>query len=192
MQIDLKDFTALRNEAHNTAYFIFNESGCERNWIYENIVYNKPRDANNRMPADPNFFTDFPAQRIDTVLFTAFWDTGSTWDARWVNNVTYNLKEGINIERSWRDEVRNNISYEDANSQHNQNDTSGIRIFETAINGFHPWHGLKLKGGGPQIVKNNLWFSTRKSNYVRYMHPVQPAITVDDGVLTVFDFAINK
>lgn len=180
LDVDVKDFTALRNEAHNTAYFIFNESGCERNWIYENIVYNKPRDANNRMPVDPNFFTDFPAQLIDTGLFTAFWDTGSTWDARWVNNVTYNLKEGINIERSWRDEVRNNISYEDANSQHNQNDTSGIRIFETAINGFHPWHGLELKGGGPQIIKNNLWFSTRKSNYVRYMHPVQPAITVDD------------
>jgi len=180
LDVDVKDFIAIRNVAHNTAYFIFNESGCERNWIYENIVYNKPRGANNRMPADPNFFTDFSAQHIETGLFTAFWDTGSTWDARWINNVTYNLKQGINIERSWRDEVRNNIGYEDANTQHT-GETLGLRIFETSINGFHSWHGLDLKGGGPQIIKNNLWYSTKKGNngnFVRYMHPVQSATTV--------------
>ncbi len=179
LDVCVRDFTALRNVAYNTAYFMFNESGCERNWAYENIVYNKPLDSNKRMPNDTEYFTNFPAQRIETGLFTAFWDTGSTWDARWVNNVAYNLKQGICIDRSWRDEVRNNIVYEDNNSQYNSVETSGILIKETSVNGFHPWHGIDLKGGGPQIIRNNLWYSTRKTDFVRYMNPSQPSITVD-------------
>lgn len=179
LDICVRDFTAVRNVAHNTAYFMFNESGCERNWAYENIVYNKPLDANKRMPASSEFFTDFPAQRIESGLFTAFWDTGSTWNARWVNNVTYNLKQGICLDRSWRDEVRNNIAYEDENSMYNKGETNGILIKETSVNGFHSWHGLDLKGGGPQTYRNNLWYSTRKDNYVRYMDPSQPSISVD-------------
>ncbi|MDR2963457.1 MAG: RICIN domain-containing protein, partial [Bacteroidales bacterium] len=177
LDVCVNDFTAVRNVAHNTAYFFFNESGCTRNWAYENIVYNKPRGANNRMPSDANFFTDFPAQHINTGLYTAFWDTGSTWDARWVGNVTYNLREGINVERSWRDEVRNNIGYEDNNTQHS-GETLGLRIFETSVVGFHNLHALDLKGGGPQIIKNNLWYSTKKANFVRYMYPTQQATTV--------------
>ena len=61
---------------------MFNESGCERNWAYENIVYNKPLDENRQMIGDSEYFTDFPAQRIESGLFTAFWDTGSTWNAQ--------------------------------------------------------------------------------------------------------------
>lgn len=179
LDICVRDFTALRNVAHNTAYFMFNESGCERNWAYENIVYNKPLDSNKRMIGDSKYYTDFPAQRIESGLFTAFWDTGSTWNARWVNNVTYNLKQGICLDRSWRDETRNNIAYEDENSMYNSNDTSGILIKETSVNGFHSWHGLDLKGGGPQIYRNNLWYSTRRNDFVRYMSPSQPPITVD-------------
>lgn len=179
LDVCVRDFTAVRNVAHNTAYFMFNESGCERNWAYENIVYNKPLDSNGRMPANSEFFTDFPAQKIETGLFTAFWDTGSTWNARWVNNVTYNLKQGISLDRSWRDEVRNNIAYEDESSMYSPNETAGILVKETSVNGFHQWHGLDLKGGGPQIYRNNLWYSTRKSDYVKYMDPAQPSITVD-------------
>ena len=179
LDICVRDFTALRNVAHNTAYFMFNESGCERNWAYENIIYNEPLDGNKRMPVNSEYFTDFPAQSIGTGLFTAFWDTGSTWNARWVNNVTYNLKQGICLDRSWRDEVRNNIAYEDDNNQYNSNETLGILIRETSVNGFHSWHGLDLKGGGPQIFRNNLWYSTRKADYVQYMEPSQPPIQVD-------------
>lgn len=179
LDVCVRDFTALRNVAHNTAYFMFNESGCERNWAYENIVYNKPLDGNNRMPENGKYFTDFPAQRIESGLFTAFWDTGSTWNARWVNNVAYNLKQGICLDRSWRDEVRNNIAYEDDDSMYHSNDTYGIMVKETSVNGFHSWHGIDLKGGGPQIFRNNLWYSPRKTNYVRYMDASQPAITVD-------------
>ena len=179
LDICVRDFTAVRNIAHNTAYFMFNESGCERNWAYENIVYNKPLDENKRMPADSEHFTDFPAQRIESGLFTAFWDTGSTWNARWINNVAYNLKNGICLDRSWRDEVRNNIVYEDNSSMYNQNETAGILVKQTSVNGFHQWHGLDLKGGGPQIYRNNLWYSARKDDYVHYMDPVQPSITVE-------------
>lgn len=179
LDICVRDFTAVRNVAHNTAYFMFNESGCERNWAYENIVYNKPLDENKRMPADSEHFTDFPAQRIESGLFTAFWDTGSTWNARWINNVAYNLKNGICLDRSWRDEVRNNIVYEDNSSMYNQNETAGILVKQTSANGFHQWHGLDLKGGGPQIYRNNLWYSARKDDYVHYMDPVQPSITVE-------------
>ena len=179
LDVCVRDFTALRNVSHNTAYFMFNESGCERNWAYENIVYNKPLDSNKSMPSSPEFFTDFPAQRIESGLFTAFWDTGSTWNARWVNNVAYNLKNGICLDRSWRDEVRNNIAYEDENSMYNQNETAGILVKQTSVNKFHQWHGIDLKGGGPQIYRNNLWYSTRKEDYVHYMDPVQPSITAD-------------
>ncbi len=179
LDVCVRDFTAVRNVAHNTAYFMFNESGCERNWAYENIIYNKPLDANGRMPASPEFFTDFPAQRIESGLFTAFWDTGSTWDARWVNNVAYNLKQGICLDRSWRDVVRNNIAYEDEYSMYNPAETYGIMVKETSVNGYHPWHGIDLKGGGPQIYRNNLWYSTRKRDFVRYMEAKQPGITVD-------------
>lgn len=179
LDISVRDFTAVRNVAHNTAYFMFNESECTRNWAYENIVYNKPLDENKRMIGDSEYFTDFPAQRIESGLFSAFWDTGSTWDARWINNVTYNLKNGISLDRSYNNEVRNNIAYEDEKSMYNQNDTYGLMVKETTVNGFHPWHGIYTKGGGFHIFRNNLWYSARKSNYVRYMDPSQPAITVD-------------
>ncbi len=179
LDISVRDFTAVRNVAHNTAYFMFNESECTRNWAYENIVYNKPLDANKRMPVNSEYFMNFPAQRIETGLFSAFWDTGSTWDARWVNNVAYNLKNGISLDRSWNNEVRNNIVYEDENSMYNSNDTAGIVVKETTINGFHPWHGIDLKGGGFQIFRNNLWYSARKAEYIRYMDSLQPSITVD-------------
>lgn len=179
LDISVRDFTAVRNVAHNTAYFMFNESECTRNWAYENIVYNKPLDANKRMPVNSEYFMNFPAQRIETGLFSAFWDTGSTWDARWVNNVTYNLKSGICLDRSWNNEVRNNIAYEDENSMYNSNDTSGIVVKETSVNGFHSWHGIDLKGGGSNVFRNNLWYSGRKPEYVRYMDPSQSAITVD-------------
>jgi len=179
LDISVRDFTAVRNVAHNTAYFMFNESECTRNWAYENIVYNKPVDQNGRMPDDPEHFTDFRAQRIESGLFSAFWDTGSTWDARWVNNVTYNLKNGICLDRSYNNEVRNNIAYEDDKSMYNKNDTYGLLVKETTVNGFHPWHGVYTKGGGFHIFRNNMWHSERKTNYVRYMDPSQPAITVD-------------
>ena len=178
LDISVRDFTAVRNITHNTAYFMFNESECTRNWAYENIVYNKPLDENKRMPVG-EYFMNFPAQRIETGLYSAFWDTGSTWDARWVNNVTYNLKTGISLDRSWNNDVINNISYEDENSMFNSNDTSGIVVKETTVDGFHSWHGIDLKGGGIQIFRNNLWYSPRTSEYVRYMYPVQSPITVD-------------
>lgn len=158
---------------------MFNESGCERNWAYENIVYNKPLDENRQMIGDSEYFTDFPAQRIESGLFTAFWDTGSTWNARFVNNVAYNLKYGICLDRSWRDEVRNNIAYEDENSMYNSNETAGLMAKETSVNGFHQWHGLDLKGGGPQTFRNNLWYSTRKKDYIGYMYPVESLMDAD-------------
>ncbi|MBR7039795.1 MAG: carbohydrate-binding protein [Oscillospiraceae bacterium] len=179
LDISVRDFTAVRNVCYNTAYFMFNESECTRNWAYENIVYNRPLDNNKRMPADPAHFTDFPAQRIESGLFSAFWDTGSTWDAHWVNNVTYDLKNGISLDRSWNNEVRNNIAYEDDASMYNANDTAGLLVKETSVNGFHAWHGIDLKGGGDLIVRNDLWYSTRKPTYVHYMDPSQPSITVD-------------
>ena len=179
LDISVRDFTAVRNISHNTAYFMFNESECTRNWAYENIVYNKPLDENKRMVGDTPYFMNFPAQRIESGLFSAFWDTGSTWDAHWVNNVTYNLKNGISLDRSWNNDVRNNISYEDANSMYGSNETVGILVKETSVNGFHAWHGIDLKGGGSNIFRSNLWYSPRKAAYVRYMDPSQPAITVD-------------
>ena len=179
LDISVRDFTAVRNVAHNTAYFMFNESECTRNWAYENIVYNRPLDANGRMVGDTDYFMNFPAQRIESGLYSAFWDTGSTWDAHWVSNVTYNLKNGISLDRSWNNDVRNNIAYEDANSMYGSNDTYGILVKETSINGFHAWHGIDLKGGGSNIFRSNLWYSPRKTTYVRYMDPSQPAITVD-------------
>lgn len=179
LDISVRDFTAVRNVAHNTAYFMFNESECTRNWAYENIVYNKPLDANGRMVGDTPYFMNFPAQRIESGLFSAFWDTGSTWDAHWINNVTYNLKNGISLDRSWNNHVRNNIAYEDTDSMYGSNDTYGILVKETSVNGFHAWHGIDLKGGGSNIFRSNLWYSPRKETYVRYMDPSQPAITVD-------------
>ena len=179
LDISVRDFTAVRNVAHNTAYFMFNESECTRNWAYENIVYNKPLDENKRMIGDTEYFMNFPAQRIESGLFSAFWDTGSTWDARWVNNVTYNLKNGISLDRSWNNEVLNNISYDDDNSMYSSNDTLGLLVKETSVNGFHSWHGIDLKGGGSNTFRNNLWYSARKPEYVRYMEPSQPAITAD-------------
>jgi len=178
LDISVRDFTAVRNVAHNTAYFMFNESECTRNWAYENIVYNKPLDQNKRMPI-AEYFMNFPAQKIESGLFSAFWDTGSTWDARWVNNVTYNLKNGISLDRSWNNDVINNISYEDNDSMYNSNDTVGLLVKETSVNGFHSWHGIDLKGGGSLEVRNNQWYSARKPDYVRYMDPSQSNITVD-------------
>lgn len=177
LDISVRDFTAVRNVAHNTAYFMFNESECTRNWAYENIVYNKPLDENKRMPIG-SYFMNFPAQKIESGLFSAFWDTGSTWDARWVNNVTYNLKNGISLDRSYNNDVINNISYEDSDSMYG-NDAVGLLVKETSVNGFHSWHGIDLKGGGTLTVQNNQWYSARKPDYVRYMDPSQSNITVD-------------
>ncbi|MDE5834908.1 MAG: hypothetical protein K2H26_05255 [Ruminococcus sp.] len=79
LDISVRDFIAVRNITHNTAYFMFNESKCTRNWA--NIVYNKHIGE---------YFMNFPAQRIETGLYSAFWDTGS-----------YNLKTGISLDWSW-------------------------------------------------------------------------------------------
>ncbi|MBR3631341.1 MAG: carbohydrate-binding protein, partial [Oscillospiraceae bacterium] len=81
--------------------------------------------------------------------------------------------------RSWNNEVRNNISYEDGDSMYAPNETVGLLVKETSVNGFHAWHGIDLKGGGSLEIRNNLWYSARKPEYVRYMDPSQPAITVD-------------
>ena len=59
------------------------------------------------------------------------------------------------------------------------NDTVGLLVKETSVNGFHAWHGIDLKGGGSNVFRNNLWYSARKPAYVRYMDPSQPSITVD-------------
>ncbi|MGN0606992.1 MAG: carbohydrate-binding protein, partial [Oscillospiraceae bacterium] len=178
LDISVRDFTAVRNVSHNTAYFMFNESECTRNWAYENIIYNKPLDENKRMPIG-SYFMNFPAQKMESGLMSAFWDTGSTWDARWVNNVTYNVKNGISLDRSWNNDVINNISYEDNDSMYNSNDTVGLLVKETSVNGFHSWHGLDLKGGGSLEVSNNQWYSARKPDYISYMAPSQSNITVD-------------
>jgi hypothetical protein len=190
LDVCVGDFTMLRNIAHNTYCLFFNESGCDRNWAYENIAYNRGLNSSRRMqPASAEM--DFPAQAMPAAYYPAIYETGSTWDARWVNNVSYNVKTGFILGPSWRDETRNNIAYEDASNTRPPNDAApgwelngwdtdalGFVVNENSLIGYRSRFGYNVRGGGPQVIRNNLWYSTKKANFVRYMEPTQNAISV--------------
>ncbi|MDP4208886.1 MAG: cadherin-like beta sandwich domain-containing protein [Bacteroidota bacterium] len=118
----------LRNEAYNSNCLFFNESRCVRNWLYENI------GVGNGIGIE-----------------SANFNTGHTANARYINNVLYNCNTSILMDKSWYDEVRNNIVYKTS--------ASGVCMRFTAT----------AKSQGPQIFKNNLWFQDGKDNTFNYL-----------------------
>lgn len=119
----------LRNEAYDSQSLFFNESRCVRNWAYENIG----------VGAGGSGFE------------SANYNTGHTEDARYINNVLYNCNRGFFIDKSWHDEVRNNIIYKTGNNN------VCMRFTTTALS------------QGPHIFKNNLWFQEGKANTFNYL-----------------------
>jgi hypothetical protein len=117
----------LRNEAYNSYCLFFNESRCVRNWAYENIGVG-----------------------VGAGLESANYNTGHTANARYINNVLYNSNTSFLIDKSWYDEIRNNIVYKTS--------TSGVCMRFTAT----------AQSQGPQIFKNNLWLQDGKSNTFTY------------------------
>ena len=84
----------LRNEAYSGELLFFNESRSSDNLVQENVA----------------------SGMTSSGFETAQYDTGSTFDTRWINNVVYNSKGGFSIDKSFRDELRNNISYNNTES----------------------------------------------------------------------------
>lgn len=140
----------LRNEAYHSHSLFFNESRCVRNWAYENIGVGAAGSG----------------------FESANYNTGHTADARYINNVLYNCNRGFLIDKSWRDEVRNNIIYK------TDNNNVCMRFTATA------------QSQGPHIFKNNLWFQEGKANTFNYLgtdvsHDIFAAGVGETGGLTV-------
>jgi parallel beta-helix repeat protein len=115
----------LRNVAHDSRGLVFNESRCAFNWIQENIGY----DVN----------IAYQTARYAT--------TGFTFDTRWINNVVFNSSVGFYVHMSERDELRNNIAFN--NRDYN--------IVFTAL----------AESGSPHVFENNLWYTEGKENSIQ-------------------------
>ncbi|MCW0483263.1 T9SS type A sorting domain-containing protein [Prolixibacteraceae bacterium A06] len=80
---------------------------------------------------------------------TAYYETtGWTFDPRWVNNVAYNNETGFSVHKSWRDEFRNNIVF--------NNTGYNLKFTQEALN------------NAPHIFSNNLWFTADKANSIEF------------------------
>lgn len=116
----------LRNYGNTGSGNVFNESRCADNVVQENISVS-----------------------MSVGYMSAYYETtGDTFDARWISNVAYNNTTGFNIHKSWRDEFRNNICY---------NNSSYNLSFSSLAN-----------SNGPHIFKNNLWYTQNKTNSVEF------------------------
>lgn len=118
----------LRNEVHDSQLLMFNESRCARNVVQENVAWNTTSAAYQ----------------------TAQYETGYTSDARWINNVAYNCKRGFYFHKSYRNEVRGNIAYN--NKEWNVNVTD-ITASDTC---------------GPHKFAYNLWFTDGNDKSLKY------------------------
>lgn len=116
----------LRNFGRKGSGLVFNESRCANNIIQENISIG-----------------------MKVGYMTAYYETtGWTFDPRWVNNIAYKNETGFSIHKSWRDEFRNNIAYN--NSSYNLKFTS------------------EALSNGPHVFRNNLWYSDNKTNSIEF------------------------
>lgn len=116
----------LRNFGRKGSGNVFNESRCAKNVIQENISI-----------------------EMSVGYLTALYDgTGWTFDPRWVNNVAYNNATGFSVHKSWRDEFRNNIAFN--NTDYN------LKFTQEAFN------------NAPHIFSNNLWFTANKTNSIQF------------------------
>lgn len=121
------DNIVLRNVCHDSNTLLFNESRCARNVVQENIAYNLKGTA-------------YETARYD--------GTSDTFDARWINNVSYNTRYGYYVDKSHRDEFRNNIIV----------NSSDYNLALTT----------RASDYGPRIFENNLWYSANKVNSIQY------------------------
>lgn len=132
----------LRNEAYSGELLYFNESRCSDNLVQENIA----------------------SGMTSSGFETAQYDTGSAFDTRWINNVVYNSKGGFLIDKSFRDEMRNNISYNNTESNLKFTHTASgdqpreidMKASQNNVGGY--------RGGGPHVFRNNMWSSDKGNN----------------------------
>jgi len=115
----------LRNLTNDSGGAIFNESRCANNVVQENIGDNC----------------------TSGIMSAEYETTGDTFDPRYINNVMVNCGRGLHINKSHRDEVRNNIIY--------NNDTN---LYFTSL----------AAGQGPHIFRNNLWYSDGNANSINF------------------------
>ena len=117
----------LRNFGRKGSGLVFNESRCAKNVVQENI-----------------------SVEMSVGYMTAYYDnTGWTFDPRWVNNVAYKNETGFSVHKSWRDEFRNNIVFNN-----------------TAFNLKFTSEAMK---NAPHVFSNNLWFTANKANSIEFM-----------------------
>lgn len=83
----------IRNEAEKSGLLFFNESRCARNIAQENVAWNMKWAA----------------------FQTAQYETGYTPDPRWVHNVVYNSGGGFILHKTYRNEMRGNIAFDNGN-----------------------------------------------------------------------------
>lgn len=116
----------LRNFGRKGSGLVFNESRCAKNVVQENISI-----------------------EMHVGYMTAYYDgTGWTFDPRWVNNIAYNNATGFSVHKSWRDEFRNNIVF--------NNTAFNLRFTDEALK------------NAPHTFRNNLWFTSNKVNSIEF------------------------
>jgi hypothetical protein len=135
------------NHAENVVHHIWLDRDASNNIILRNVGNQGTGNVFNESRCKNNVIQENIAVGMTNGYMTSYYtSTGWTEDARWINNLAYNNKTGFNIHKSKRDEFRNNIAYN--NTDYN------IRFSDAALK------------NGPHIFRNNLWYSSAKTNSI--------------------------
>lgn len=139
----------LRNFGVDGGGLVFNESRCSTNVIQENI-----------------------AVRMGSGYMTAYYSgTGDSYKGRYINNVSYQSDYGFKMNKTEKDEVRNNIVFNSKNYN--------IEFTQTAAN------------AGPYTFSNNLWYTNGKSNSMQYKGSGTSVSNFQNGVGEKNGFSVD-
>lgn len=154
--IDIQDMAAGNNvAAFNYAEDVMHHIWLDRDGSYNVILrnYGKTGSGNvfNESRCRDNVIQENISVGMTAGYMTSFYSSTSwTMYPRFINNIAYNNTDGFDVHKSAENEFRNNISYN--NSGYN------IKFSKAAYE------------QDPHIFKNNLWYSSSKSNSILFNH----------------------
>ena len=143
------DNVAAFNSSNGGVHHVWMDRNGSGNVILRNYGVGGTGLVFNESRCSTNVIQENIASGMKTGFMSAYYSTTSdTYKPRYINNVAYNNAYGFKIHKTEKDEFRNNIIV-------NSKDYN-IEFTQTALN------------AGPYIFRNNLWFSSHKTNSVLF------------------------
>lgn len=139
------------NYGEDVVNHIWLDRDGSRNIILRNFGNRGAGNVFNESRCRANVIQENIAVGMNSGYMSSYYSgTNWTYYPRYINNVAYNNTDGFVIHKSVEDEFRNNISY--------NNTRYSIQFSRAAMD------------HGPDIFRNNLWFSSSRANSVLYNH----------------------